>query len=398
MLGSPSSGRKAIRKVAAARLYRRVRRLSLVCVLVSGAVLGLLGVTSASAKHSTFPGRNGKLQFTQSCWSGLDSSCGQSIATMNADGSSFRILKRYVRAKVGPLSADGRYMLGTDASERSITLLSPAGGKVRTIFSVAQAHKMGFWNLGSTQWLGPDGNRIIFTARPGHPSGDPRLAGPKRIVLYSIGVDGKGLRKIRAFSEPLIDTSDDWAFIALSSPDGRRIALYRIKSDPNLRGARLEIMNANGSGLRLITKRCALYIEDWSPDSRRLLVNWADTKTEPSRQILYCDRREWGLSTLSVKNGVANRIFTEKHVETGVGIGYGNYPPSGVFSPNGKQVAFSVERVDRCQRGGWDTIMVMNANGTGLRTVRNGSYRIEGQGTRCIRTNNGGVSWMRAPR
>jgi hypothetical protein len=174
------------------------------------------------------------------------------------------------------------------------------------------------------------------------------------------------------------------------SPDGRRLAFVRAMN--------LYVLNANGSGLKRIARGCSLNIGDWSPDSKRLLVSWME-HPDPKRP---CASPDSGLYTLPANGGTAQRVFAEKYVRTGPGESYGDTPPLGIFSPGGTRIAFMVHRLPGA--GGilrHNTIMVMRANGTDLRTVRQGEAHTIQDGpyrvcTRCVTYS--GLSWQRAPR
>ena len=112
MLGSPSTRGKASRTFAASSSYLHAAPLCLLGLLiVSGAALG---VTSASAGPSAFPGRNGRILLEQRCAGGGEangSSCGQRYVTLNADGSSFRVLRDSKKWYSARWSPDGRRIL-----------------------------------------------------------------------------------------------------------------------------------------------------------------------------------------------------------------------------------------------------------------------------------------------
>ena len=377
MLGRQASGGNEDGKLAAPRLKVGLRVLAWA---LSAVGLGVLGTTSASAEQMAHPGRNGKLVFAQTCTdysgSGEGASCGRHFATMSPDGSSFRLLspnKTFTgyRARLSP---DGRRVLigrGEDFGglPTSIAAVSLVGGKVTTIYSNRLSLRTEL-SVQAGDWF-PDGKRIAFL---GYRRG--------RVGIYTIGVDGKQQRRIRVFS---------WGpslYQLTVSPDGRRFAFVR--------GAmNLYVMNANGSGLKRIAKGCSLNIGDWSPDSKRLLVSWMEDPN-PKQP---CGSPDSGLYTLPANGGAAQRVFAEKYVRTGAGESYGDTPPLGIFSPDGTRIAFMVHRLPG---GGGilrhNTVMVMRANGTDLRTVRQGEAQ-KNRNDECFRcVSYAGLGWQRVAR
>jgi dipeptidyl aminopeptidase/acylaminoacyl peptidase len=328
-------------------------------------------VTSASAGDSVFPGRSGQLLFTQKA---CTPSCDKHFAAMNADGSSFHLLRPYGNWAGYTPSPDGRYVLIHGGSSHFgetptvVRYLRPEGGAIRTIISAALSNRTGL-SVGNAGWL-PDGKRIAFIANKGAHTG-----------IYTIGIDGSKLRKVRVFADPGGRRGNsDFEFSSFApAPDGRRYAFSR-----GIGLSRsLWVMNANGSGLRRISTRCWLTITDWSPDSKRLLIVAGD-QTPADPECL----NESGLETVSATTGKATRLVTEKRVDTGPQDGYGTSAPYGGFSPDGKRIVFVVDR-SRC--GGANTIMVMNADGTGVRTVRQGPGEIVNR--QCHHTDYGAPVW-----
>ena len=344
MLGRRSSGGRVMRTFAASSTtYVGAVALCLLGWLLGGDVLGVVQVMSASAGQSVFPGRNGKITLIQTCLGGSQggpeaTSCGKRFAAMSADGSSFHLL-RQSDAYEFVWAPDGRRVLINGG--RAIRVLRPEGGKVTTIFRLKPSQSE--LRLFGASWF-PDGKRIAFT--------QVQKLRSNRTTLYTIGVDGTRLHKIRVFPSALDGLS--------VSPDGHRIAFARGAITPTI-----YIMNSDGSGLRKLLSRCHLSINDWSPDSKRLLVSWYE-------QVgIYCEGPEKGLYIVPVKGGAATRVFNEPYVDTGPGTAYGSNAPQGEFSPDGTRIAFIVQR-EPSYAALSNTVLVMNANGTGVRTVRQG--------------------------
>jgi hypothetical protein len=252
-------------------------RVSLVALVLSG--VGVLSASSASAEQMAHPGRNGKLVFAQTCTdysgSGEGSSCAKHFASMSADGSAFRLLSPNktssgYRARLSP---DGRSVLigrGGSLGElpTSIAAVGLVGGKVTTIYSGRLSLRTELSVQAGDRF--PDGKRIAFL-------GYKR----SRTGIYTIGVDGEGQRKIRVFPDRPNRAGGPTMSELTVSPNGRRFAFTR----GTVGAVALYVMNANGSGLKRILTKCALNIDDWSPDSRRLLVTWME-RPDPKQPCL----------------------------------------------------------------------------------------------------------------
>ena len=109
------------------------------------------------------------------------------------------------------------------------------------------------------------------------------------------------------------------------SPDGRRIAFVSRRD-----GRALHVMNADGSGLRIVARVERLAIPAWSPDGRRILF------------------QGWGDGAVYVVNadGSGQRTLARR----------GSAP---AWSPDGRRIAFVIT----------GKLYVMNADGSGHRTL-----------------------------
>lgn len=375
MLGSPSTGGKASRTFAASSSYLHAAPLCLLGLLiVSGAALG---VTSASAGPSAFPGRNGRILLEQRCAGGGEangSSCGQRYVTLNADGSSFRVLRDSKKWYSARWSPDGRRILvraglGPGELPTTIAAVRPEGGKVTSIFGPGASLRTRLSVLGA-DWS-PGGKRIVFLART-------VARTDTQVGFYTIGVDGTRMRKVRGFSDSSATHGGGTFGVMRASPDGRRFAFTRGREG----SMSIYVMNANGSGLRRVLNRCGVGLYDWSPDSKRLLVVWWE-KRYPEKKISECalDR---DIALIPVNGGAATHVFTERYVPTGPGEAEGLYGPIPVFSPDGTHIAFLVQRHPSTGYTTTNTLMVMKSNGTGLREVRHGEV-VRSQNGDCVR-------------
>jgi Tol biopolymer transport system component len=167
------------------------------------------------------------------------------------------------------------------------------------------------------------------------------------------------MRKVRVFSDLPPERGGPTIDALRASPDGRRFLFARSLGES---ASSIYVVNADGSGLKQIANVCLGSLE-WAPTGKRLLASWT-AKSESG----YCLDKESGIYLFSPAGGPKTRIFTEKKVETGPGAGYGVRVPLATFSPDGTRVAFVVQRLT-ANSGLWDTVMVMRANGGGVRQV-----------------------------
>jgi Tol biopolymer transport system component len=192
---------------------------------------------------------------------------------MNADGGGKRRLRiaapfgYFPESIVPSWSPDAKELVvaGTrhDSSEPGapptpVVLAVPANGRrPRVLFSLPRAkNRLAYV---SNPQLSPNGRLIAFIYGRGG-LGES---------LYVARPDGSARRFLsRAFSEP--GRNLDW------SPDGRRIAFYRQVNPASGGYAELYVINANGSGLRRLTARELgsenMYLS-WSPDGTRILFS-----------------------------------------------------------------------------------------------------------------------------
>jgi Tol biopolymer transport system component len=171
----------------------------------------------------------------------------------------------------------------------------------------------------------PDGATIVFARARREPTGPD---------LWTVRADGSGARLLAG--TPHADVEP--AF----SPDGRRVAFLTAATTRFL----LQVVNADGSGLRQLFDSRLSFTFDWSPDSRR---------------IVFSHEREGrvGLGDLSVVDVETGRIdrLTSGNART-------DWP---AWSPDGTMIAFG--RTDRQDAG--PTLHVMRADGRGVRELSN---------------------------
>jgi TolB protein len=168
---------------------------------------------------------------------------GLQIWVMNADGAGARQITRG-RIGGGPAwSPDGRWLaFAGGENRRDVFVVRPDGTGLRNV----TRNPVGVAALGPT-WS-RDSTRIAFT----------RSATPVGTGVYSIGLDGRGLRRLARDGY-----GPNW------SPDGHRIAYIR-RDTATGPGWQVYTMGPNGGGKRRFTRGGSWVSPTWSPDSRRL--------------------------------------------------------------------------------------------------------------------------------
>jgi dipeptidyl aminopeptidase/acylaminoacyl peptidase len=168
--------------------------------------------------------------------------------------------------------------------------------------------------LTSPGWS-PDGSRVVFARSRGEPTGPD---------LWTMRADGSDARFLAG--TPHAD------LIPTFSPDGSRVAFVAHATTRFL----LQVVSADGSGLRALFDAPFTFSYDWAPDSRRIVV-----------------AHEGGaMSIVDVESGRIERL-------PDVG---GDWPS---WSPDGKLIAFG--RLGNQIAGG--RLHVMAPDGTGLRQL-----------------------------
>ena len=239
-------------------------------------------------------------------------------------------------------SPDGRTLALTDLiSPTAQTLFTmDADGGNRRRLPIAAGGKWDVSNY-APAWS-PDGTRLAFTRSTLKTSTDANW----RIDVYVIDVDGTNLRRL---------TSSGAAYGPTWSPDGRRIAYLEVvrRADGSDSSHRLHVVNADGSGdhTLLAASRATsapgghalIWPPTWSPDGRRIAFSRA-TRTRATDP-------PWTAFEIYVINpdGTGLRRLTRTTDSL-----------SPAWSPDGKQIVF-LSLPNRVQ--------VMNADGSGLRTV-----------------------------
>jgi Tol biopolymer transport system component len=160
----------------------------------------------------------------------------------------------------------------------------------------------------------PDGRRIVYASMPSRCQGSGC-----QLDLCVIGRDGRD--RVRLTSSPQDEREPDW------SPDGTGIAYTRSGAGDS----EVWLMRADGGGQRPLTTDAG-FAPDWAPDGVRLLYEAGDYR----------------LYTIDADGSNRRRISGVRKVR------------GARWSPDGARIALTLR----------DAVWVMNADGTGLRRLR----------------------------
>jgi len=208
------------------------------------------------------------------------------------------------------------------------------------------------WNDGGATWA-PDCSRIAFN------SNRPTAGAANNYNIWVMNPDGTD--PVKLTDSPDFNVGAQW------SPDGTRIAFTRTVLDNEIgpqppygwmppKTQDIYVINADGSGETRLTDGPGLkQITSWSPDGKRMLLNFAQKNTEYEfvDDETWADNETWEIYVMNA-DGTDMRNLS-------------NRPGKDVnakWSPDGKLIAFESTRGD-----GTEDIFVMDADGGNVRRL-----------------------------
>jgi len=198
------------------------------------------------------------------------------------------------------------------------------------------------------------------------------VAGAALLVTPAFGIGDRLLALIEGAPARPDVRSPVW------SPDGRRIAFVSRRD-----GKALYVMNADGSGLRIVARVDRLTTPAWSPDGREIAYG---------RNGVYVMNADGSGQRTLARSGnapawspdgrrIAFVITTKLYVANADGTGhrtltrlrgFGGVVVALAWSPDGRKLLFLAEHMSAPRCGYCDRLWVLNADGSGLRDLTQG--------------------------
>jgi TolB protein len=233
-------------------------------LLVAAGVAALTGLAAAPAQ-ATFPGENGRLVFERPIGAQTD------LFTVKPNGKGLRRLTRTrtweERAEWSP---DGRRL----AYARSAPSGTPAEIWTMTARGRDRRPLTRFGSISMAPSWSPDGRIAYWTLRDFPPPSEDEPPPPAEI--YSMTQDGGDQQRLTHDTE--IQTDAQW------SPDGSTIAYSQwreVPGEPGVFDFGLSLMNRDGTNQRPlldVSPRRDVLTQSWSPDGRRLVFEIATAR------------------------------------------------------------------------------------------------------------------------
>jgi Tol biopolymer transport system component len=276
-----------------------------IAIAIAVAVLAVLA--AAGSALSTGQASNGRILYYQQV------NGKEQLFTIRADGSGRKQLTHGPTHSLnGDWSPDGKLIvferIAADDSHAGVAVMNADGSDVRLLTPTGYQGDPSFTpdgrqivfarsEQGDDVWLmnldGSDQHKVPGTHNPEHDDGkcgcivdatvspDGKTVSFVRIApdwgsqaLFSVGIDGTGLRRLAPYSAD-IGLKHDW------SPDGKLI-VYTSPGDPALgRSANMYVMRPDGSGKRAVTRYkdgTRAFAGSFSPDGKWIVFRVEDGK------------------------------------------------------------------------------------------------------------------------
>jgi Tol biopolymer transport system component len=267
-----------------------------------------LVLTLANFAHATYPGKNGRIVFTE----GVD------IWTMNPDGSDARNLTSFgssgKAACCASWSADGKTLVFAEADSSTapgqIWMMNADGSNRHKVLNDPKF-------VDNDPSLSPDGTTIAFDRCPLDSSG---------CEIFQMQSDGSGLKPLIRFGP----NTDIFDVAPVYSPDGKTIAFTSFNRAGLITA--IFLMNADGSHIRPITPPgLEAWLADWSPDGNA---------------IAFSTRVNYPPNTVTPQIWIMNKDGSGLNQFTFPGAAHDFWP---AFAPEGNAIAFERDNADFTQ-------------------------------------------------
>jgi TolB protein len=158
------------------------------------------------------------------------------------------------------------------------------------------------------------------------------------------------------------------------SPDGRRIAFVNRRD-----GRALYVMNADGSGLKIVARVGRVGTPAWSPDGRRIVwgdggVNVVNADGSGLRMLARGNAPAWSPDGRRIAFVITTRLYVTNADGSGHRTlarleGFGGEVASLAWSPDGRKLLFLAVHFSAPRCAYCDRLWVLNADGSGLRDL-----------------------------